>query len=47
MCEYALIYTNDRKSSKCDRKEANVLFNDAHNTFTFDFYGVEHMVKDW
>ena len=28
------------------RKEGNVLFNDAHNTFYLRLYGVEHMVKD-
>ena len=27
-------------------KEGNVLFNDAHNTFYFRLYDVEHMVKD-
>ena len=28
------------------RKEGNVLFNDALNTFYLRLYGVEHMVKD-
>ena len=28
------------------RKEGNVLFNDAHNTFYLRLYGVGHMVKD-
>ena len=28
------------------RKEGNVLFNDALNTFYLQLYGVEHMVKD-
>ena len=28
------------------RKEGNVLFNDALNTFYLRFYGVRHMVKD-
>ena len=28
------------------RKEGNVLFNDALNTFYFRLYGVRHMVKD-
>ena len=28
------------------RKEGNVLFNDAHNTFYLRLYGVRHMVKD-
>ena len=28
------------------RKEGNVLFNDALNTFYLQLYGVTHMVKD-
>ena len=28
------------------RKEGNVLFNDALNTFDLRLYGVRHMVKD-
>ena len=28
------------------RKEGNVLFNDALNTFYLRLYGVRHMVKD-
>ena len=28
------------------RKEGNVLFNDALNTFYLWFYGIGHMVKD-
>ena len=28
------------------RKEGNVLFNDALNTFYLRLYGVSHMVKD-
>ena len=28
------------------RKEGNVLFNDALNTFYLRFYGVRHMVKE-
>ena len=28
------------------RKEGNVLFNDALNTFYLQLYGVGHMVKD-
>ena len=28
------------------RKEGNVLFNDALNTFCLRLYGVTHMVKD-
>ena len=30
----------------CGRKEGNVLFNDALNTFYLRLYGVRHMVKD-
>ena len=30
----------------CNRKEGNVLFNDALNTFYLRLYGVRHMVKD-
>ena len=29
------------------RKERNILFNDALNTFLFTFYGVGHMVKEY
>ena len=29
-----------------NRKEGNVLFNDALNTFYLWLYGIEHMVKD-
>ena len=29
------------------RKEGNVLFNDALNTFYLRLYGVGHMVKDY
>ena len=28
------------------RKEGNVLFNNAHNTFYLRLYGIRHMVKD-
>ena len=28
------------------RKEGNVLFNDALNTFNVRLYGIRHMVKD-
>ena len=31
---------------KINRKEGNVLFNDALNTFYLRLYGVRHMVKD-
>ena len=29
------------------RKEGNILFNDALNTFYSPLYGVRHMVKDY
>ena len=34
------------KSFYCGRKEGNILFNDALNTFDLRLYGVTHMVKD-
>ena len=37
MCVNVLMYV---------RKEGNVLFNDALNTFHLRLYGVRHMVKD-
>ena len=33
-------------SSTVSRKQGNVLFNDALNTFYLRLYGVTHMVKD-
>ena len=30
----------------CRRKEGNVLFNDALNTFYLRLYGIGHMVED-
>ena len=33
-------------SGEKGRKEGNVLFNDALNTFYLRLYGVRHMVKD-
>ena len=29
-----------------DGREGNVLFNDTHNTFYLQLYGIRHMVKD-
>ena len=29
-----------------DRKEGNVLFNDALNTFYLQLYSIRHMIKD-
>ena len=44
MCRYIKHFL----SSVCiaRRKEGNVLFNDALNTFYLQLYGVGHMVKD-
>ena len=36
----------DRSQCLQGRKEGNVLFNDALNTFYLRLYGVRHMVKD-
>ena len=36
----------DNAGSEKGRKEGNVLFNDALNTFYLWLYGVRHMVKD-
>ena len=36
----------DSNVMKIDRKEGNVLFNDALNTFYLRLYGIRHMVKD-
>ena len=37
---------NSMLTINSDRKEGNVLFNDALNTFYLRLYGVGHMVKD-
>ena len=34
------------RNALCNRKEGNILFNDALNTFYLQLYGVRHMVKD-
>ena len=39
-----MIQTSERK--KEGKKEGNVLFNDALNTFYLQLYGIRHMVKD-
>ena len=42
-----MIRTHVNESLGLDgRKEGNVLFNDALNTFYLRLYGVRHMVKD-
>ena len=38
--------TTELSGAVADRKEGNVLFNDALNTFYLRLYGVGHMVKD-
>ena len=37
---------NDHSDSARGRKEGNILFNDALNTFYLRLYGVGHMVND-
>ena len=39
-------FNNNKTSHNFVRKEGNVLFNDALNTFYLRLYGVGHMVKD-
>ena len=41
-----LVLHNPHCIKKVRRKEGNVLFNDALNTFYLWLYGVRHMVKD-
>ena len=44
VCVSVVIFlVNNRKEG---RKEGNVLFNDALNTFYLRLYGIRHMVKD-
>ena len=38
--------TRSLVTTRVGRKEGNVLFNDALNTFYLRLYGVRHMVKD-
>ena len=38
--------SSDRQVRKEGRKEGNVLFNDALNTFYLRLYGITHMIKD-
>ena len=42
---YSLLFSTSL-SHLSIRKEGNVLFNDALNTFYLRLYGVSHMVKD-
>ena len=42
---YWYIFNEDGEKTK-ERKEGNVLFNGALNTFYLRLYGVTHMVKD-
>ena len=43
---YELTITLDLHFAQTGRKEGNVLFNNALNTFYLWLYGVRHMVKD-
>ena len=43
---YHSSHTGRSQTRKDGRKEGNVLFNDALNTFYLRLYGVGHMVKD-
>ena len=43
---HGLLFPINKSSFICTRKEGNVLFNDALNTFYLRLYGVRHMVKD-
>ena len=44
MASDIIIMVKDHSDS--ERKEGNVVFNDALNTFYLRLYGVRHMVKD-
>ena len=44
-CTVCLVKIRDYCEGR-GRKEGNVLFNDALNTFYLRLYGVRHMVKD-
>ena len=48
MCEYVVqvISSYQQLIHRLGRKEGNVLFHDALNTFYLRLYGVGHMVKD-
>ena len=50
VCMYVLIHigfeTGINYPEQTGRKEGNVLFNDALNTFYLRLYGVRHIVKD-
>ena len=43
---HELVVNDFALSLRLDRKEGNVLFNEALNTFYLWLYGVRHMVKD-
>ena len=50
LSKYDIYFTNNLTLRKLEyfinRRERNVLFNDALNTFYLRLYGVRHMVKD-
>ena len=45
-CAVYSMTTTDRPLKETSRKEGNVLFSDALDTFYLRLYGVRHMVKD-
>ena len=45
-CQFMVLW-NISSNLFYGRKEGNVLFNDALNTFYLRLYGVRHMVKDY
>ena len=44
--QYYIVLLNSSKQTRLIKKERNVLFNDALNTFYLRLYGVRHVVKD-
>ena len=46
-CVTLSIFNAPTSQSTLGRKEGNVLFNDALNTFYLRLYGVGHMVKNY
>ena len=44
--QYNTLFKHTHTHTHTERKEGNVLFNDALNTFYLWLYGVTHMVKD-
>ena len=46
LSEFTEIFIRYSMNQTDQRKEGNVLFNDALNTFYLQIYGGRHMVKD-